>query len=811
MGYAWITIAASNVLPEVLLKLSSSVLTARHLNITRAHLDIVKDDETAIPDLPQTGYVTMLRLLVNPDPVQHSTKFISQTQFHDVLKRDMKRLKWLDDQTLDLGLYRYPSLGLEKAEVVTALCSMLHGPLSKINMQTFSSIKVILNILDGSPHFLQIVDNIATLFLERFKPVFHPTIDTHPKGMSTDEFNKTHAEILAKITRLHHEPARILLLKMLEAVKSTLRTNFYNPDRYALSLRINPSIMVTQGAEMPFGVIFSHGRHFNAFHCRFRDIARGGLRLVTPSNADQFTQESSRQFDEAYGLSFAQQLKNKDIPEGGAKAVVLINSPNIDPAKKSFALRKSVKAFTDSVLDLTVKNSVDKLVDYYGKDELIYLGPDEQVIPWDIDWIVERARQRGYPIPAAFMSSKKGAGINHKEYGVTSEGVVVYLDVALRNVLNIDPHKQPFTLKITGGPDGDVAGNLIKILIREYGSNFRLVGIADGFGSAEDPAGLDHEELLRLVNLSLPITSFNTDKLSPDGSMMNISSEEGLARRLTLPFRVKADAFVPAGGRPNTINGDNWRNFLDSTTGEPSSKLIVEGANIFTTPEARESLFKHAGVVIVKDSSANKCGVVTSSCEVAASMLLTKEEFMDIKKELVADVLIKLRLLARLEAELLFRAYKNYPGALPHFSERISLAIGKVTDAIIAALATVQPEDPLFQELLPLIKENLPAKLAEVAWDRVPTHFPVQYQRNAIASTLASKIVYQEGIHLVESQPDESMADRAFLYNRELGKSLLLAEEFAQLDAHHVLSPESKEKIIELIRKGGARTFMGIF
>lgn len=103
------------------------------------------------------------------------------------------------------------------------------------------------------------------------------------------------------------------------------------------------------------------------------------------------------------------------------------------------------------------------------------------------------------------MSSKKGAGINHKEYGtcqravnslmtcnregaglsrgsslcilsvfcttsltrhcllflclgVTSEGVVVYLDEALRNVNKIDPHKQPFTIKITGGPDGDVRG-----------------------------------------------------------------------------------------------------------------------------------------------------------------------------------------------------------------------------------------------------------------------------------------------------------------------------------------------------------------
>jgi glutamate dehydrogenase len=99
-------------------------------------------------------------------------------------------------------------------------------------------------------------------------------------------------------------------------------------------------------------------------------------------------------------------------------------------------------------------------------------------------------------------------------------------------------------------------------------------------------------------------------------------------------------------------------------------------------------------------------------------MLLSKEEFMDIKKELVDDVLVRLRLLARLEAELLFREYKNYPGALPHFSERISFAIGKVTDAVTDALADVQPSDPLFQSLLPLIRENLPDKLAEVAWER---------------------------------------------------------------------------------------------
>ena len=146
----------------------------------------------------------------------------------------------------------------------------------------------------------------------------------------------------------------------------------------------------------------------------------------------------------------------------------------------------------------------------------------------------------------------------------------------------------------------------MKILFREYGDNAKLVGIADGFGVAEDPNGLDREELLRLVEESLPITSFNKSKLSHQGICLDANDEEGFKLRNSLPFRVKADAFIPAGGRPNTINADNWKQFLDPVTGKPSSSLIVEGANIFTTPEARDLLFNHADVKIVKDSSANK-------------------------------------------------------------------------------------------------------------------------------------------------------------------------------------------------------------
>ena len=130
--------------------------------------------------------------------------------------------------------------------------------------------------------------------------------------------------------------------------------------------------------------------------------------LVTPASSEQYALESARHYDECYGLAFAQQLKNKDIPEGGSKAVNLINVSGLSESGKNFVMRKSVKAFTDTILDLIVdsKDINENMVDYLGKKEVLYLGPDEQVIPEDINWIVRRAALRGYETPNAFMSSK---------------------------------------------------------------------------------------------------------------------------------------------------------------------------------------------------------------------------------------------------------------------------------------------------------------------------------------------------------------------------------------------------------------------
>jgi glutamate dehydrogenase len=358
------------------------------------------------------------------------------------------------------------------------------------------------------------------------------------------------------------------------------------------------------------------------------------------------------------------------------------------------------------------------------------------------------------------MSSKPGAGINHKEYGVTSEGVTVFLDTALRHI-GIEPRSQPFTVKITGGPDGDVAGNEIKILDREYGANARIVGIADGSGCAEDPDGLDHEELLRLVKASLPIRHFDRSKLSTNGRVVTLDDPDGVQLRNTLHNRVIADAFIPAGGRPNAIHAGNWKQFL-TKDGTPSSRLIVEGANLFLTPEARRHLSER-GVLIIKDSSANKCGVICSSFEISACMVLDEAEFLAIKEEFVEEVLDKLRHLARREAELLLRVHRHHPHIpLPDMSARLSHVMIRAGDAIHAALDHLVHEAP--QLMRKLVVEHLPPILFMTAGERLWEKIPDAYLRSIMAKALAARIVYRESFEALEMMPMGSIAEFALRY-----------------------------------------------
>ena len=90
-----------------------------------------------------------------------------------------------------------------------------------------------------------------------------------------------------------------------------------------------------------------------------------------------------------------------------------------------------------------------------------------------------------------------------------------------------------------------------------------------------------------------------TDKRLPDGRLI----ESGLEFRngYHLDPEVKADFFVPCGGRPAAVNESNWRSFCYDPKDGLRFSYVVEGANLFFTQEARLQLEK-AGVVVIKDA-----------------------------------------------------------------------------------------------------------------------------------------------------------------------------------------------------------------
>ena len=765
-----IVLAVSNSTRRSMLQRIATRLSKSRVNIHRAYLDSIDDGKN--------GWITLVGCVVQgPEggPIDESSDLWKE------IRQDLLRLKWYDQRSLDLG-YDHPELGLCNAEIITALLDLSYQILVKKNPYAFNPTRLH-SLMIGN---IEVAATIALLLQQRFNP---------DDLMSDKAYDAARATIHEQIKNtVDLEDARTLFETMVNAVHAVKRTNLFLEGRYALSMRIDASILTTEERPAcPFGAFFIHGRDFNGFHVRFRDIARGGVRAIYPRGVEQYSREQERLYDEAYNLAFAQQLKNKDIPEGGSKAAMLIHPRG--------RISRSVKAFVDSLLDLITpeEKTASRVVDRLHHDELIYLGPDENITPELIEWVVDRGQRRGYPMPTALMSSKPGAGINHKEYGVTSEGVIVFLDTALRAV-GINPETVPFTIKMTGGPDGDVGGNCIRILHREYGENAIIVGIADGSGCCEDPQGLDHTELLRLFEEVLPIANFNKEKLGPNGWIASVDDPEGVHLRNTLHDRIHADAFLPCGGRPATIHGGNWKNFLKDD-GTSSSKVIVEGANLFLTPDARREL-SNVGTLILKDSSANKCGVICSSFEVGACMLLNTEQFMEIKETFVEQVLIRLRDLARAEAELLARLHQHHPHLpLPEMSIRISKMMSRTADSINKHWDSMSDVQQL--ELQRLVTEHLPAILLETAGDRLWTEMPTAYIRWMMVKSLAARMVYREGFEYLETMEDDDLAGLALRY-------LDLEQERTTLvDAVLDSDLQDKRRIASLLQDAGIFSTMG--
>ncbi|MDA1007393.1 MAG: NAD-glutamate dehydrogenase [Planctomycetota bacterium] len=762
-----ITLTIANARTRTMLERAAIVLSHAGISVVRAYVDLIQD--------PPSGSVTLLGFVVQSASGEAiDPKSAQWTR----ASHDLMRVKWLD-HTIFLFQKAHPELTVDQCEALAAFAALVHQKLCADNPFAFHRERI-REVFEES---LALTLKSIALFCDRFDPV---------KDLSDTAFATRLNSLRDEIERASdNENTSTVFKTLLDAIAAVRRTNYFVQNRFGLSCCLDPEFMVgPTRPDKPWGVYFVHGRGFNGFHVRFREIARGGLRIIHPTSTAQFEREAERLYDEVYGLASAQQQKNKDIPEGGAKCAILTELP-----EDSF---RCIKAFTNCILDLiTPEPNTKKLIrDRLGAEEILYLGPDENITPEHIDWIVANACARGYPLANAFMSSKASAGINHKEYGVTSEGVNVFLKQALLT-RGIDPTVRPFTVKITGGPDGDVAGNMIRILHRDYGANARIVGIGDGSGCGEDPNGLDYPELLRLFAEGLPIASFNRARLSSAGRLVPVDAPDGALLRNTMHNRLVADAFIPSGGRPATINERNWKEFL-TADGKPSSGIIVEGANLFLTPEARIHL-SGAGCLIFKDSSANKCGVICSSYETQSSMLMNEAAFKKIKPVYVEQVLEKLREFALLEARcLLLESRRQSHTPLPELCVQLSRAVNDAADLIASAIAKAGPElEPMRRRV---ILQHIPAILFECEKERVFSVLPRAYQDWIVAKSLASRIVYQEGINFFGTlEPDQiARVVVRYLEAEELLETLLTSVRESTL--------ADKGRIAKILERAGTRT-----
>lgn len=535
-----------------------------------------------------------------------------------------------------------------------------------------------------------------------------------------------------------------------------VKTNFYKERKAALAFRYEPETFLEDHdlyPVCPYGVFQFMSSNFRGFHVRFRDVARGGLRLIPSRDKAAYALNRESLFRENYGLALTQNNKNKDIPEFGSKGTILLEPHCQESGELAFT------RYISGMLDLLLPD--DDIADLHGKEEIIFCGPDEGTADV-MEWAAYYAKHRGYAYWKAFTTGKPPSmgGIPHDTYGMTTRSVHEYV-VGLLEKEGLDEAK--VTKLQTGGPDGDLGSNEITI------SSDKTTSIVDGSGVLHDPNGLDRGELNRLAEERVMVENFDLSKLSGDGFLVKVTDtdvkvpgldepiESGLAFRNNFHLNklAAADLFVPCGGRPESINATNVKSILQD--GNPNFKYIVEGANLFITEDARDTLEK-AGVVLFKDASTNKGGVTSSSCEVLAALAMTDEEHAEhmqvvdgksvpeFYQRYVEEVQTIIENNARLEFECIWQESMNSNVPKYVITDLVSKKINKLNIAV--QTSSLWDDDDV---RLKVLKSAIPQELQNlVPIDELMRRLPEDYLRAVFGYYIASRYVYKYGLSAEE-------------------------------------------------------------
>ncbi|MBN2091853.1 NAD-glutamate dehydrogenase [candidate division KSB1 bacterium] len=658
------------------------------------------------------------------------------------------------------SLIRSNTLSVHEAFYALGAWNFTHQFLSSWDVEYVA----LMDVLKDKPDLLDILHRLRTRLLkdsytenrilqtiQRFPDEIKRLYDDFSKRFATGSEESSHStDVSLSFEHIPHEIDVAILNFFMLFNKTVLKTNFYKKNKVSLAFRLDPVKFLDplEYSEKPFGVFMILAKEFRGFHVRFRDIARGGIRIVKSRDPESYDLNSDSIFDENYNLAFTQQKKNKDIPEGGSKGTILLNLKYQNKGEIAF------QKYVDGLLDVILPGEISK--DLLNRDEILFLGPDEGTAEM-MSWASKRANERGYKFWKSFSTGKslEEGGIPHDLYGMTTNSVHEYV---LGILEKLGLKEENVTKVQTGGPDGDLGSNEILI------SKDKTICVIDGSGVLYDPEGLDRTELTRLAQKRVMIEKFDQARLSRNGFLVHINDKDktlpdGTQVVSGLEFRnnfhlnpmIKADIFIPCGGRPNSINIQNWRDLLDEN-GVPRFKIIVEGANLFLSQPARLALAKK-GIIIIKDASANKGGVTSSSLEVLASLAMTDDEYdtnmcvkgskvPEYRKHYVQDVLTKIRQNARDEFEVLWNEYKRTNAPLAILSDQLSDKINKIADSVHNSDLCKDPSI-----LRTVVEEHCPPSLIQkLGIETILKRVPVNYLQAIVSSWLGSHFIYEYGL-----------------------------------------------------------------
>lgn len=636
----------------------------------------------------------------------------------------------------------------------------------RFNSETFSESFIIETFNSNSKLIQQLFKNFVDIHYTSSSSIIKTLSYQRNSKINGIENDEQFNNILSDISNINYQT----VLKVLYSFnKSILKTNFFITSKIAISFRLDASTFLPKSEypNIPFGMFFVVGSEFRGFHIRFRDVARGGIRIVLSRSNDAYLKNMRSMFDENYNLASTQQRKNKDIPEGGSKGVILIN-----PGSSQLNQKDCFIKYIDSLLDLLIIDpSKEKIIDLYNKPEMLYMGPDENTAGF-VDWATLHAKNRGskfgFPWKAFFTGkSPTIGGIPHDEYGMTTLSVRAFTE-GVYSKLNINDWSKINKLQMGGG-DGDLGSNEIKL-----SGNETYVGLVDGFGCIVDENGIDKNELLRLANNRFGNNKFDKSKLSSKGYAIMIDDKDiklpngkiihsGIQFRNNFHLELQEiyppnfiNLWTPCGGRPNSIDVTTVHTLIDEKTGKSIIPIIIEGANLFIT-QAAKYILEDAGAIIFKDASANKGGVTSSSMEVLAALSFDDEGFeknmcMDSKtkilptfyKEYVKEVQSIIIKNAQNEFNMLWKLKDETKKSFADLSDELSIAINKLADELSSS-KELWEDDIEFRTIV--LEDALPSLLLkEIGLENILKRVPEAYLKAIFATKLASEFVYTRGI-----------------------------------------------------------------